>query len=92
MVTILLSELVAYGFLRQQFRGDLRQRRLEARDESYRRDIPALNRLVMAATGPDWDAAKDLAAEMMKRFDLVLEDTPTLRALKAAGRLPASAA
>jgi hypothetical protein len=46
----------------------------------------------MAAIGPDWDAAKDLAAEMMKRFDLVLEDTPTLRALKAAGRLPASVA
>jgi len=92
MVTILLSELVAYGFLRQQFRGDLRQRRLEARDESYRRDIPALNRLVMAGTGPEWDAAKDLSAEMMKRFDLVLVDTPTQRALRAVGRLPASAA
>jgi hypothetical protein len=92
MVTILLSELVAYGFLRQQFRGDLRQRRLEARDESYRRDIPALNRLVMAATGPEWDTAKDLAAEMMKRFDLVLVDTPTQRAFRVAGRLPASVA
>ena len=31
MITILLSELLAYGFLREQFRGDLRQRRLEAR-------------------------------------------------------------
>ena len=34
MITVLLSELLAYGFLREQFRGDLRQRRLEARDES----------------------------------------------------------
>lgn len=90
MITVLLSELVAYGFLRQQFRGDIRQRRLEARDESYRRDIPILNRLVVTATGPDWDAAKDLATEMMKRFDLVLVDTPTQRALRAAGALPAS--
>ena len=40
--TILLSELVAYGFLREQFKGDLRQRRLEARDEKYRQEIPAL--------------------------------------------------
>lgn len=91
MIIILLSELQAYGFLRQQFRGDLRQRRLEARDETYRRDIPALYRLVMAGTGSEWDAAKDLAAEMMKRFDLVLVDTPTQRALRAVGMLPAAA-
>jgi hypothetical protein len=84
VITILLSELLAYGFLRQQFRGDLRQRRLEARDETYRRDIPALYRLVMAGTGPEWDAPKDLAAEMMNRFDLVLADTPTQRAVRAA--------
>jgi hypothetical protein len=84
MITVLLSELLAYGFLREQFRGDLRQRRLEARDESYRRDIPALNRLVMTGQGPQWEVAKDLSTEMMKRFDRVLVDTPTLRALKAA--------
>ena len=84
MITVLLSELLAYGFLREQFRGDLRQRRLEARDETYRRDIPALHRLVMTGQGPQWEAAKDLSTEMMKRFDRVLVDTPTLRALKAA--------
>jgi hypothetical protein len=91
LVTILLSELLAYGFLRQQFRGDLRQRRLEARDETYRRDIPALYQRVMAGTGWEWDAAKDLAAEMMKRFDLVLVDTPTQRVLRRVSPLPASA-
>jgi hypothetical protein len=83
MITILLSELLAYGFLREQFRGDIRQRRLESRDLSYRQDIPALHRLVMAGQGPLWDAAKDLSAEMMKRFDRVLVDTPTERARKA---------
>jgi hypothetical protein len=65
--TILLSELVAYGFLREQFKGDLRQRRLEARDESYRRDIPELYRELQQRTGPQWEKAKDVAAEVMKR-------------------------
>ena len=47
---------------------------------AYRRDIPALHRFVMAGEGPQWDAAKDLSAEMMKRFARVLVDTPTQRA------------
>jgi hypothetical protein len=83
MITILLSELVAYGFLREQFRGDVRQRRLEARDLWYRRDVPSLHQRVLKGRGADWDAAKDLSQEMMKRFDRVLVDTPTQRALKA---------
>jgi hypothetical protein len=82
MITILLSELPAYGFLRQQFRGDIRHRRLKARDAAYREDIPALDRLVTAARGPEWDAAKDLAVEMMRRFDRAMEDTPTERLRK----------
>jgi hypothetical protein len=90
MITILLSELIAYGFLREQFRGDLRQRRLEARDATYRQDVPALHSLVMAGKGKQWEAAKDLSAEMMKRFDRVLVDTPTVRARKAALAAPAS--
>jgi hypothetical protein len=84
MITILLSELLAYGFLREQFKGDLRQRRLEARDETYRRDIPQLNQLVWAAQGAEWEAAKDLAIEMMKRFNRAVVDTPTRRGLRAA--------
>ena len=39
MITILLSEL-STGFLREQFTGDLRERRLAARDAAYRRDVP----------------------------------------------------
>jgi len=83
MITILLSELLAYGFLREQFKGDLRERRLAARDVSYRREIPALHRFVMAGEGAQWDTAKDLSAEMMKRFARVLVDTPTQRAREA---------
>ena len=33
--------------------------------------------------GPQWETAKDLSAEMMKRFARVLVDTPTQRARKA---------
>jgi hypothetical protein len=71
MTTILLNEVVAYGFLRDQFKGDLRERRLDARDRDYRRDIPALNQVVMAATGSKWDKAKDTAIELMKRYSRV---------------------
>ena len=52
MITILLSELVAYGFLREQFTGDLRERRLAARDAGYRRDVPELYQLVTNGNGP----------------------------------------
>jgi hypothetical protein len=68
MITILLSELPAYGFLREQFTDDLRQRRLESRDQAYREEVPALHRMVMSGTGTQWDAAQDLAVEMMRRY------------------------
>ncbi len=38
----------------------------------------------MTGQGPQWETAKDLSTEMMKRFDRVLVDTPTVRALNAA--------
>ena len=40
MITVLLSELLAYGFLRKQFRGDIRERRLQARDARIERTFP----------------------------------------------------
>ena len=46
---------------------------------AYRQDVPALHRFVTAGEGAQWDAAKDLSAEMMKRFARVLVDTPTQR-------------
>jgi hypothetical protein len=74
--TILLSELVAYGFLREQFTGDLKQRRLEARDESYRREIPQLFRYLLQRTGTQWEKAQDVAGEVMKRYAEVFVDAP----------------
>jgi hypothetical protein len=74
MITILLSELVAYGFLREQFTGDLRERRLAARDAGYRRDVPELYQLVKNGDGPQWAAAHDIADEMMRRFARVFPD------------------
>jgi hypothetical protein len=68
MITILLNEIVAYGFLRERFKDDLRERRLDARDADYRREVPDLYRTVMAGTGPKWAKAKDTAVELMKRY------------------------
>ena len=65
--TILLSELVAYDFLRDQFKGDLRERLLEARERHYRRDIPELCLGLSDKTGKRWERAKEVAAEVMKR-------------------------
>ncbi len=81
--TILLSELVAYGFLREQFKGDLRHRLLEVRDHRYRHEIPGLCHSIAHKTGHRWIRAKEVAAEVMKRHseifsaqDPVPEPTP----------------
>jgi hypothetical protein len=81
MITILLSELPAYGFLREQFKGDLRQRRLESRDLAYREEVPALHRMAMSGTGTRWVAAQDLATEMMRRYAKIfsVDAPPTAR-------------
>jgi hypothetical protein len=68
VITVLLSELAAYAFLREHFKDDLRQRRLEARDAEYHREIPDVYRTVAAGTGPRWEKAKDTAAELMRRY------------------------
>lgn len=72
--TILLSEIVAYGFLRERFEGDLRQRRLAAREEKYRREIPELYRTLNGRTGKQWAKAQDVAEEVMKRYAVVFAE------------------
>lgn len=81
--TILLSELSAYAFLREQFKGDLRQRRLAAREEGYRRTVPELCRRVRAGTGPKWETALDLAEEVMKLHAKIFPVDALLRASAA---------
>ncbi len=68
VLTILLSELVAYGFLREQFEGQLKQRLLEAREGHYRRAIPELYRRVTVGTGPRWDRARHIAVDVMQQY------------------------
>lgn len=63
--TILLSELRAYGFLREQFTDELKRRLLQAREQGYRRDIDVRYRIVSAAAGLRWERAKHIAAEVM---------------------------
>ena len=89
--TILLSELVAYGFLREQFKGDLRQRRLEARDEGYRREIPDLFHALNERSGKQWAKAKDVAAEVMKRYAEMFSATaPPRNSSSVPGLAPAA--
>jgi hypothetical protein len=73
--TILLSELAAYGFLRRQFSGDLRERRLQAREAEYCRVIPVLLGTVEAGSGSRWEKAKDLGAEVKRLYaELFLDE------------------
>ncbi len=65
--TVLLNELLAYAFLREQFRGDLRHRLLEAREHYYRDKLPAECHEVMLQTGHRWTRAQEVAAEVMAR-------------------------
>jgi hypothetical protein len=68
---------VAYAFLRQQFEGDLRQRLLKAREEKYRQEVPNLYLTVKDKTGPKWERAKEVAAEVMKRhIEIFSADMP----------------
>jgi hypothetical protein len=66
--TILLSELIAYWFLRGQFSGDWRHRHLQAREAEYRRTLALLSRTVEAGLGPRWEKAKDLAEEIKRLY------------------------
>jgi len=71
--TILLTELVCYGFLIEQFEpSDVRYRRLVLRRKQYEKLLPSLCREVEAADeneNPDWRKAKELIPELRERFE-----------------------
>ena len=90
--TILLSELVAYSFLREQFEGDLRERLLKAREEKYRQHVPNLYLAVKDRTGPKWARAKEVAAEVMKRHaEIFSADVPVPTHVPASRSAPRTA-
>lgn len=87
--TILLSELAAYAFLREQFKGDLRQRRLDAREQGYRRAVPELSRTVAQGSGPKWEKSKDIAKEVIKLYAGIFPADPKASLAPHAGSVPA---
>lgn len=84
IMTILLSELVAYGFLRERFKDALRQGRLRAREAEYHREVHALHHDLTTGRGTTWTQARGLLDELMRRYHQVFPDDAL-----AAGHRPA---
>jgi hypothetical protein len=74
MITILLSELVAYKFLRDHFQDSLRQGQLKAREPEYRSTFRALRRDIKSGKAPHWERATRLLSELTTRYQDVLAD------------------
>jgi hypothetical protein len=77
MIVILVSELEAYRFLREQFtdQSDLRCRRLQLREAGYEKLVPHLYDLVQAGRAADpsnWEPAWRLVPELMRKYDAVM--------------------
>jgi hypothetical protein len=77
MIVILISELQAYRFLREQFvdEEDIRHRRLELREPDYEKLVPALCDLVKAgreSKPSDWEPAWRLVPELNRKCDAVI--------------------
>ena len=70
-LTILLSEITAYGYLRRTVTDDLLHQRLEAREAAYRVLIEKLDREVRSFQDDDWTGARDIADQLMKRYELL---------------------
>ena len=77
-ITILLSELLAYGFLLHNLdKGDFRLARLELRDKGYREVFEATCRTTENAQGDEWQKAKRSLVELKLRFNAVFAARPT---------------
>jgi hypothetical protein len=77
MIVILVSELEAYRFLREQFtdEDDLRCRRLQLREAGYEKLVPHLCDLVKAGRASEpsnWELAWRLVSELMRKYDAVM--------------------
>jgi len=71
-ITILLTELPAYGFLIGHYLGeDAHKARLALRRRDYVKTIPELLRNVAGRTDPEWERAKSLAPELKRRYEQV---------------------
>ena len=77
-IIILLTELKCYAFLRKHFTSDdLRRKRLELREDGYRRDIRKLYREVEASAGHSdelWVQARETLPVLVSRYNEALGD------------------
>jgi hypothetical protein len=77
--TILLSEITAYGYLRQTVTDPLLCQRLEAREEEYHKVIHALQLAAdQHSTDKDWQSAMTIIGELTRRYAQVFAPAPTL--------------
>ena len=74
-IVILISELEAYRFLREQFtEKDIRYQRLKLREADYPKSVKRLSDLVTAGTASnssDWEPARLLLDELSRRCGAV---------------------
>lgn len=99
-ITILLTELVAYGFLRKEFtEGDFRFKRLDLRQEKYRGVAKQLHAKIVADHSgvsererDEWERAKALWPELAKRYHDHLGMTIAAIEENGSGRPPVVAA
>lgn len=80
-IVILLSELEAYRFLREQFvdEEDIRHQRLDLREADYQKLVPSLCGIVEAgrASKPsDWEPACCLVPELNRKYNAVMSQPP----------------
>jgi hypothetical protein len=77
-IVILLTELKCYAFLRKHFTSDdLRRKRLELREDGYRRDIRKLYHEVEASAGHSdelWVQARETLSVLVSRYNEALDD------------------
>ena len=77
-IVILLTELKCYAFLRKHFTlDDLRRKRLELREDGYRRDIRKLYHEVEASAGHSdelWVQARATLSVLVSRYNEALDD------------------
>ena len=99
-ITILLTELVAYSFLRKEFtEGDFRFKRLDLRQEKYREVAKELHAKIVADHSgvsererEEWERAEALWPELAKRYRDHLGMTIAAIEENGSGRAPVVAA
>ena len=68
IVNILCSELVTFPYLQTSYQDDYHGPRLRLRCEEYTMIVPQLYCTIMAAEHPNWNRAKSIARELMRRY------------------------